>query len=217
MLHLFFEVGADSAVDREAVTTAVKAAEADDHQVVPFAVLGHKAQFGVMALGPDLWRLQRLQADLIAAGLRLVNSYVSLTEVSEYARGMPPERLEPRLHPQLPPAESTVLCFYPMSKRRDATGNWYARPYEERYRLMEGHGRVGRNYRGRVVQLVTGSTGLDDWEWGVTLFAHEPGALKACVHEMRFDEASAIYAEFGPFYVGLLGTVEDVLNRVGTG
>ncbi len=101
-----------------------------------------------------------------------------------------------------------------MSKRRNATGNWYSLPYEERYRLMEGHGKVGRRFRGQVVQLITGSTGLDDWEWGVTLFAEDPAAVKACVHEMRFDEASAVYAEFGPFYFGLIGDVETVLRRV---
>jgi chlorite dismutase len=203
--------------DTEAVTAAVKRCQAEDHQVVAFAVLGHKAQFGVMALGPDLWRLQRLQAELISAGLELSASYLSLTEVSEYARGMPPERLEPRLHPKLPPPDTRVVCFYPMSKRRDAAGNWYALPYDERYRLMEGHGRVGRRFKGQVVQLVTGSTGLDNWEWGVTLFAADLSAIKACVHEMRFDEASAIYAEFGPFYIGLLGPVEEVLARVGLG
>jgi peroxiredoxin len=201
----------------EAVTAAVKACQADDNQVVAFAVLGHKAQLGVMALGADLWRLQRLQADLLAAGLDLGSSYLSLTEVSEYAKGMPPERLEPRLHPQLPPPRARVICFYPMSKRRDATGNWYALPYDERLRLMEGHGRVGLRYRGQVVQLITGSTGLDDWEWGVTLFAEDPAAIKACVHEMRFDEASAVYADFGPFYLGLLGSIEDVLSRVNVG
>jgi peroxiredoxin len=206
----------DRGLDVEAVASAVKACQADDHQVVSFAVLGHKAEVGFMALGPDLWRLQRLQAELTAAGLEPTASYVSLTEVSEYARGMPAERLEPRLHPSLPPPGTRVMCFYPMSKRRDATGNWYTLPYEERYRLMEGHGRVGRRYKGRVLQLVTGSTGLDDWEWGVTLFAEEPGALKECVHEMRFDPASAVYADFGPFYVGLLGTVEEVLRRTGT-
>ncbi len=90
---------------------AVKSCQADDHQVVTFAVLGHKAQLGVMALGPDLWRLQRLQADLLAAGLTLTTSYLSLTEVSEYAKGMPPERLEPRLHPHLPPKDAKVVCF----------------------------------------------------------------------------------------------------------
>ncbi|HEX6595878.1 MAG TPA: chlorite dismutase family protein [Acidimicrobiales bacterium] len=215
VLHLFLRPrpGADA----EAVVAAVKTCEGDDHQVVPFAVLGHKGELGFMAVGPDLWRLQRFQAEVIAAGLEPTSSYVSLTEVSEYAKGMPPERLEPRLHPQLPPPDSRVLCFYPMSKRRDTTGNWYSLPYEERYRLMEQHGRVGRSYRGRVVQLVTGSTGLDDWEWGVTLFAKDPADLKACVHEMRFDEASAVYADFGPFYVGLLAPVEEVLGRTGFG
>jgi peroxiredoxin len=197
------------------VAAAVKSCQADDHQVVCFAVLGHKAEFGLTALGPDLWRLQRLQAEITAAGMDPVWSYVSLTEVSEYAKGMPPHMLEPRLHPVLPPADAKVVGFYPMSKRRDATGNWYTLPYEERYKLMEGHGRVGRRYKGRILQLITGSTGLDDWEWGVTLFAQEPDAIKECVHEMRFDPASAVYAEFGPFYVGLLGSVEEVLGHVG--
>jgi peroxiredoxin len=216
VLHLFCRLrrggAAGESTDAEAVASAVKACQADDHQVVSFAVLGHKAEVGFLVLGPDLWRLQRLQAELTAAGLELVASYLSLTEVSEYAREMPAERLEPRLHPNLPPPNARVVCFYPMSKRRDAAANWYTLPYEERYRLMEGHGRVGRTYKGRVLQLVTGSTGLDDWEWGVTLFAEEPGAIKECVHEMRFDAASAVYAEFGPFYVGLLAPVEEVLE-----
>jgi peroxiredoxin len=215
ILHLFFRLGPSSRVDSEAVVAAVKRCEEDDHQVVTFAVLGHKAQVGVMALGPDLWRLRALQGELEAAGLEPTASYVSLTEVSEYARGMPAERLEARLHPRLPPPDARLLCFYPMSKRRVTGGNWYTLPYDERYRLMEGHGRVGRTYKGRVVQLVTGSTGLDDWEWGVTLFAQDPAAIKECVHEMRFDEASAVYAEFGPFYVGLLAPIGDVLAHRG--
>jgi len=215
VLHLFAKVG--PALDAEAVSGAVKACQADDHQVVAFAVLGHKADVGVMALGPDLWRLRRLQADLDAAGLVVVDSYVSLTEVSEYAQGVPPERLEPRLHPRLPPEGKRVLCFYPMSKRRDVAGNWYMLPYEERRDLMESHGRKGREFAGRVVQLVTGSTGLDDWEWAVTLFAADPADLKQCVYEMRFDPASAVYAEFGPFVTGLVGPVEQVLAEVGRG
>ena len=213
VLHLFWRLGPD--VDSEAVVAAVKACQADDHQVVPFVVLGHKADLGTLALGPDLWRLHRLQADLLAAGLDLTASYLSLTEVSEYARGMPAERLEPRLHPRLPPEGKRVLCFYPMSKRREQVGNWYTLPYEERERLMFGHGRKGREFAGRVVQLVTGSTGLDDWEWAVTLFAKDPVAVKQCVHELRFDEASALYAEFGPFLIGLLAPIEEVLDRVG--
>jgi peroxiredoxin len=127
---------------------------------------------------------------------------------------MPPERLEPRLHPRLPPEGKRVLCFYPMSKRRDAVGNWYTLPYEEREQLMYGHGRKGREFAGRVLQLVTGSTGLDDWEWAVTLFADDPVAIKQCVHELRFDTASAVYAEFGPFVIGLLAPINEVLRRV---
>lgn len=214
VLHLFMKAG--PALDRGAVEAAVKRAEGDDHQVVCWAVLGHKADVGFLAIGPDLWRLQRLQAELLAAGLEPATSYLSLTEVSEYARAMPAERLEPRLHPQLPPEGKRVVCFYPMSKRRDATGNWYSLPYQTREQLMMGHGRKGREFAGRIVQLITGSTGLDDWEWGVTLFAADPVAIKECVHEMRFDEASAVYAEFGPFYVGLIGPVGEILERVGS-
>ncbi len=212
VLHLFLKVG--PTVDREAVVAAVKACQADDHQVVTFAALGHKADLGVMALGPDLWRLRRLQAELTAAGLTVADSYVSLTEVSEYAQGVPPERLEPRLHPKLPPEGKRVICFYPMSKRRDVAGNWYMLPYDERRDLMESHGRKGREFAGRVVQLVTGSTGIDDWEWAVTLFAADPADLKACVYEMRFDPASAIYAEFGLFVTGLIGPVEQIVGEV---
>jgi chlorite dismutase len=216
VLHLFLRVPSGR-VDAEAVVTAVKSCEADGHQVVAFAVLGHKADLGLMALGPDLWRLRRLQAEVTASGLELADSYVSMTEVSEYAEGMPPERLEPRLHPKVPPAGKTVLCFYPMSKRRSSAGNWYMLPFEERRSLMEGHGRKGREFAGRVVQLVTGSTGLDDWEWAVTLFAEDPAALKQCVYEMRFDAASAVYAEFGPFVTGLVAPIEEVLARTGAG
>jgi peroxiredoxin len=212
VLHLFCKLG--PALDREAVVAAVKACQGDDHQVVTFAVLGHKADVAFMAVGPDLWRLRRLQAELAAAGLVIADSYVSLTEVSEYAQGVPPERLEPRLHPKLPPEGKPVICFYPMSKRRDVAGNWYMLPYEERRDLMESHGRKGREFAGRVVQLVTGSTGIDDWEWAVTLFAADPADLKQCVYEMRFDVASAVYAEFGPFVTGLIGPVEQILAEV---
>ena len=213
VLHLFCHAG--PTVDAEGIVAAVKAAQAADHQVVTFAVLGHKADLGFLALGPDLWRLRRLQADLRAAGLAVVDSYLSMTEVSEYAQGVPPERLEPRLHPRLPPEGKRVICFYPMSKRRDVAGNWYMLPYEERRDLMESHGRKGREFAGRVVQLVTGSTGLDDWEWGVTLFAADPADLKACVYEMRFDPASAVFAEFGAFVTGLVAPVDELLAEIG--
>jgi hydrogen peroxide-dependent heme synthase len=212
VLHLFFRVGA--AMDREAVVDAVKAARAEGDQVVSVALLGHKADLGVMALGPDLWRLRALQSALQGAGLEPTGSYVSLTEVSEYAQGIPEEMVQARLYPQLPPPDKAAFCFYPMSKRRSADHNWYALEYDARKALMLGHGAVGRTFRSRIVQLITGSTGLDDWEWGVTLFGTHPDDLKACVYEMRFDEASAHYAEFGPFWTGMVAEIEDVLDSV---
>lgn len=212
VLHLFCQARFD--VDAEAVKTAVKEASGDDHQVVSFAVLGHKADVGLMAVGPDLWRLRAFQSAVQQAGLDVVDSYVSLTEVSEYAKGMPPEMLDARLHPKLPPEGMRAVCFYPMSKRRGVEGNWYTLPYEERERLMHEHGASGRKFRGRVLQLVTGSTGVDDYEWGVTLFAVHPDDLKECVYTMRFDEASAVYAEFGPFFTGMVADVDTILRTV---
>ena len=213
MLHLFCHARADA--DRGAITTAVKETLADDHQVVPFAVLGHKADVGLMAIGPDMWRLRSLQSALQAAGLDVVDSYVSLTEVSEYAKGMPEEMLRTRLYPQLPPEGKSAICFYPMSKRRGEAHNWYSLPYEQRDELMRGHGKTGRTFAGRVTQLITGSTGLDDYEWGVTLFGVHPDDLKDTVYTMRFDEASALYAEFGPFYTGMVADLDDVLTAAG--
>ena len=212
VLHLFCRAG--PGVDAEAVRAAVKAAADGDHQVVTVALLGHKADLAVMGLGPDLWHLRALQTALAGAGLGIVSSYVSLTEVSEYAKGMPAELLDARLHPKLPPEGKPAFCFYPMTKRRNVGQNWYALPYEERLDLMHGHGKTGRTFSGRVLQLITGSTGLDDWEWGVTLFATRPDDLKDVVYTMRFDEASAHYAEFGPFYTGMVASVDDVLTRV---
>jgi len=106
-----------------------------------------------------------------------------------------------RLHPR-PPADMPYLCFYPMSKRRAPEQNWYALPLDERSRLMYAHGLTGRRYAGRVQQIITGATGLADWEWGVTLFAREVLDFKRLVTDMRFDEVSAQYAEFGEFHVG---------------
>jgi peroxiredoxin len=216
VLHLFYRLPAPDALRRDAVVEAVARCGKDGHQVICASVLGHKADLAVMALGPDLRRLRALDTELRAAGLWLASSYVSLTEVSEYAAGIPEAMREARLHPVLPPEGMPWLCFYPMSKRRaPGAENWYALAYEERLALMHGHGAVGREFRGRVLQLVTGSTGLDDFEWGVTLFARTPDDLKACVYRMRFDEASARYAEFGPFLVGEIGTVGEVLERLG--
>ena len=213
VLHLFCTV--TPLADGSAVASAVKALEADEHQVVPVALVGHKGDVCLLALGPDLWRLRRFQTEVEAAGLSVVDSYVSLTEVSEYAARMPEERKQARLYPQLPPEGKTAFCFYPMSKRRGDEHNWYELSYEERERLMLGHGATGRTFAGRVLQLVTGSTGLDDFEWGVTLFGVHPDDLKACVYEMRYDEASSRFAEFGAFVTGAVGSLDEVLEAVG--
>lgn len=160
-----------------------------------------------------------------------VFSYLSVTELSEYMPTdednrrtlIEGEKLEPdspafqqrwaelsrrkaeyehyRLYPEMPDWE--IMGFYPMSKRRAGPDNWYLLDFPTRKRLMGGHARVGRKFAGRVSQLITGSTGLDDWEWGVTLMAHQADALKEIVSEMRFDEVSARYGEFGPFFVNL--------------
>jgi chlorite dismutase len=213
VLHLFCKP--TPAFDGQAVVAAVKAAEATDDQVVPVALLGHKADLGFMVLGDDLWRQRRLQSDLQAAGLDIVHSYVSLTEVSEYAQGMPEEMKRPRLHPQLPPEGKAAFCFYPMSKRRGGPDqNWFTLPYDDRKDLMLEHGTSGRKFAGRVLQVVTGSTGLDDFEWGVTLFAVHPDDLKEVVYTMRFDEASAVYADFGPFYTGMVTSVERLVETI---
>lgn len=213
VLHLFFQIG--PLADREEIEAVVRVAEADGYQVVPVAVLGHKADLGFMVLGEDQWRLRRLQTELTAAGLELVDSYVSLTEISEYASGVPDQLKQARLFPDLPPADKQAFCFYPMSKRRNVDQNWYTLPYDDRMTLMMEHGKSGRSFAGRVLQVVTGSTGIDDYEWGVTLFAQKPDDLKDVVYTMRYDEASAVYAEFGPFFTGVTGSLDDVLGVVG--
>jgi chlorite dismutase len=217
VLHLFCKAGPGT--DGEAVVAAVKGAAGGEHQVVTFSVLGHKADLGVMALGPDWVRLRRLQAALQTAGLEMASSYVSLTELSEYSQGLPEQHLQARLYPRLPPEGKRAICFYPMSKRRDPDpeGNWYSLNFDERRRMMIDHGRSGRRFAGRIVQLITGSTGLDDFEWGVTLFGVHPDDLKDTVYSMRFDEVSAQFAEFGPFYAGIVGPIEEVVAQIGLG
>ena len=212
VLHLFCKV--TDSTDGQRVIAAVKETQDSDHQVLTVALFGHKADVGFMALGPDLWRLRSLQSKLQQAGLEVADSYVSMTETSEYAPDLPQEMKTPRLYPELPPEDKHAFCFYPMSKRREQQGNWYTLPYETRRELMYEHGKSGRNFRGRVVQVVTGSTGVDDFEWGVTLFGTHLDDLKEVVYTMRYDQASAIYGEFGTFYTGLLDDVEVVTQQV---
>jgi peroxiredoxin len=215
VLHLFCVVSPSA--DRAALTAAVERAEADDVQVVTVSVLGHKADLALMVLGRDLWRLRQFQSEVVAAGFTVVDSYVSLTELSEYAKGLPEQMAQARLYPQLPPEGKRAWCFYPMSKRREEGQNWYTLPYDDRSSLMHEHGATGRKFAGRILQLITGSTGLDDYEWGVTLFGEKADDLKEVVYTMRYDQASALYAEFGPFVTGIVGTLDEVLDSVGVG
>jgi hydrogen peroxide-dependent heme synthase len=118
-----------------------------------------------------------------------------------------------RLYPEMPDWE--VMGFYPMNKRRQGPDNWYMLDFAARKKLMGGHARVGRKFAGRVSQLITGSTGIDDWEWGVTLMAHQIDALKQIVYEMRFDEVSARYGDFGPFFINLRLAPEQLWSHLG--
>lgn len=181
---------------------------------------------------------QRLVSGGLGKALEPTYSFVSLTEVSEYVPTVEQyaERLieegeikdspsfkakvqgyashevsmrRARLEPEFPPWPNA--CFYPMNKKRKVGENWFSLPFEERSRLMREHGRTGMSFGGRVTQLITVSVGLDDWEWGVTLWARKPDFLKEIVYTMRFDEASARYAEFGPFYTGYIATPQEVL------
>lgn len=183
---------------------------------------------------------QRLLASPLGPALMPAYSFISITEVSEYvptverygqrlvAEGEDPEgpayqaklkayaareaaMRQQRLYPDLPPWPNT--CFYPMNKMRHPGANWFTLDVEERHRLMTEHGRTGMSFGGRVTQLITVALGLDDWEWGVTLWARNPQFLKDIVYTMRFDEASAKYAEFGPFYVSYVTTAAKMLEH----
>lgn len=183
---------------------------------------------------------QRLMAGALGVALEPTYSFVSITEVSEYVptpeqygkrlveEGENPEgpaykaklkayeqrevaMRQQRLSPDLPTWPNT--CFYPMNKKRKVGENWFLLDFDQRSKLMGEHGRTGMTFGGRVTQLITVALGFDDWEWGVTLWARNPQFLKDIVYKMRFDEASARYAEFGPFYVGYVTDAAGVLDH----
>jgi chlorite dismutase len=184
---------------------------------------------------------QSIRRSTLGPALVPVYSFVSITEISEYVPTLEQygERLKiegtdpaspafaaklkayeerevmmrkQRLFPDFPPWP--VACFYPMNKIRHPHANWYAEPYSRRMEMMTEHGKSGMKFGGRVMQVITASTGLDDWEWGVTLWAREPAFIKEIVYTMRFDEASANYAEFGPFYVSYILSTADALAHL---
>jgi len=227
--------GDRTAAVAEVVALLRQAGGEEGLQFVPLAGIA-KADFGYMAVHPDIRRLQQLGQQLTGTAfgscLTPIHGFLSMTEVSEYMSTaddwrqqlIEQQHLDPaspefaksvtafeqrmahyaeaRVHPQLP-ADMPLVCFYPMSKARGETFNWYALPFEERKRLMGGHGASGRKFAGRILQLVTSATGLDDWEWGVTLFARDLKSIRDVVYEMRFDQGSALYGLFGAFYFGI--------------
>jgi peroxiredoxin len=196
-------------------------------------LLGHKGDLMLLHFRRSFDALQAAQLQVsgldVARYLEPTTSYVSIVELGMYemtaqihgrmaekslAKGSPEfekafdaemeeqrRRVVGRLFQDVP--KRRYVCFYPMNKRRGESKNWYAVPVEERARMMRDHGMIGRHYAGAVTQIISGSIGFDDWEWGVDLFADDPVVFKKLIYEMRFDEASVWYAEFGPFYTGL--------------
>jgi peroxiredoxin len=174
-----------------------------------FSIVGHKGDLLFMHLRPTLQEINELETRFnkskFAEFTVPTYSYVSVVELSNYVASadVDPETdpyIQGRLKPTLP--KTNHVCFYPMNKKRDGNDNWYMLSMEERRSMMKSHGMIGRSYAGRVVQVISGSVGFDDWEWGVTLFADDPVTYKKLVYEMRFDEVSARFGEFGSFFVG---------------
>ncbi len=197
-----------------------------------FSLLGHKGDLMLVHFREHLDRLgeieRTLQRLVLWDYLELSSSYLSVVELGLYdstakvygslaERGVAPhtpewdaeiedtlkrqrQAMHPRLFPEIPP--HPYICFYPMDRRRGEHKNWYLEPFGERARMMSDHGAIGRRYAGSVKQIISGSIGFDDWEWGVDLFAEDPLVFKKLIYEMRFDEVSAVYALFGAFYVG---------------
>lgn len=217
----------------EASAVLSKAENGVNGQSALYSLLGHKGDLLLVHFRNSFDQLKAAELEIsrlrLSDYLEQTTSYLSVVELGLYEssvklyrtlreRGVEPhspewnaavedtltrqtEAMRPRLFPQIPP--SRYICFYPMDRRRGEDKNWYSLPIEERQRQMEEHGLVGRRYAGTVKQIITGSIGFDDWEWGVDLFADDPMIFKKLIYEMRFDEVSAVYALFGTFYVGV--------------
>ncbi|MBB6020799.1 chlorite dismutase [Paenibacillus sp. JGP012] len=189
---------------------------------VVYTVIGQKADFVMMHLRETLEDLKAVEnafnKTTFAKYTTKAYSYVSVVELSNYLgkEGEDPMQnpeIVARLKPVLP--QRQYICFYPMNKKRELNDNWYMLSMDERRSMMRSHGMIGRSYAGKVKQIITGSVGFDDWEWGVTLFADDALQFKKLVYEMRFDEVSARYGEFGSFYVGSLlneSSLEEMLK-----
>ena len=209
-------------------------------QTALYSELGHKGDLILVHFRESLEALNQIELDLAQMELydflTLGHSYVSVVEQGLYestrktyeaasAKGFEQHSAEwnaevaatlsrqtgpmaPRLYPAVP--EAKYLCFYPMDRKRGEAVNWYTVPFAERQRMMHEHGMIGRRYGDRVKQIITGSIGLDDWEWGVDLFSEDPVAFKKLIYEMRFDQVSAVYALFGQFFIAVRLSTEKL-------
>jgi peroxiredoxin len=219
-----------SGLVREAESTLEKI---EPRQSALYSLFGHKGNLMLVHFRNSFDELKQVELEIgnlrLSDFLEPTNSYLSVVELGLYdssvkiyqqlaERGLQPhseewksaveeqvarqrESMRPRLWPEIPP--SRYICFYPMDRKRGEEKNWYTLPIAERQRQMHEHGMVGRRYAGEVRQIITGSIGFDDWEWGVDLFADDPLVFKKLIYEMRFDEVSAVFALFGSFYVGI--------------
>lgn len=222
-----------SAIAKEAAEALAAMEKNGAGQSALYSLIGHKGDLMFIHFRESFTDLNRAELAIanlrLSDYLESTTSYLSIIELGLYEstikiykeltdQGIEPhsdqwkaevecklgrhkEAMRPRLYPEIPPAR--YACFYPMDRRRGEDKNWYTLPIEERARQMNEHGLVGRRYAGEVRQIITGSIGYDDWEWGVDLFAEDPLVFKKLIYEMRFDEVSAVYAQFGQFYVGV--------------
>ena len=228
-----------------AEAAAVLSPAEDAGQTALYSLLGHKGDLMLVHFRDSFDELNAAEIELNRTSLQEylepTHSYLSVIELGLYdssvklfrqltERGVAPlseewtreveetmerqrQAMRPRLYPKIP--DSPYLCFYPMDRKRGEEKNWYTLPIEERQRQMEEHGMVGRRYAGKVQQIITGSIGFDDWEWGVDLFAADPLIFKKLIYEMRFDEVSAVYAAFGQFFVGVRCPVKKLGEWLG--
>lgn len=231
ILHQMFRLRPN--VQPEIAKKVASAIESLGPQSALFSVLGHKADWMLIHFRPSFTELNDVEMTLARAGLTELaeptTSYVSVVELGLYEsttkfyaemeeKGIAPyseewdaaasgvmerqkKAMTVRLFPEIPSAK--YVCFYPMDRRRGEQKNWYLESVPDRARMMHEHGMNGRRYAGKVKQIISGSIGFDNWEWGVDLFAEDPLDFKRLIYEMRFDEVSAVYAEFGPFYLGV--------------
>jgi peroxiredoxin len=224
------------------LSEAAQLLEQDGSRSAVFSLIGHKGDIMFVHFRDDFEQLQQAELAIaklrLSEYLEYATSYLSVIELGLYEstqkvyaslaeRGIEPfsdewnaeieetlkrqrEAMKVRLWPEIPSAK--YICFYPMDRRRGEQKNWYQESMADRGQMMHEHGMIGRRYAGEVRQIITGSIGFDDWEWGVDLFADDPLVFKRLIYEMRFDEVSAVYALFGSFYVGLRSRLSDLLS-----